>query len=45
MIKLADDAGLRARLGAAAPAAAGRFGIERLVDDLERIYWDLLDQR
>ena len=42
MFRLADDTGLRARLGAAAPAAAERFGIDRLVDDLERIYRDLL---
>lgn len=45
MFRLADDPGLRARLGAAAPAAAAVFGIERLVDDLERIYKDLLDWR
>lgn len=42
MFRLADDPGLRARLGAAAPAAAEKFGIERLVDDLERIYDALL---
>jgi glycosyltransferase involved in cell wall biosynthesis len=42
MCRLADDPRLRARLGAAAPAAADRFGIGRLVDDLERIYCDLL---
>ena len=45
MFRLADDQDLRARLGAAAPAAAEGFGIERLVDDLERIYRDLLDIR
>jgi glycosyltransferase involved in cell wall biosynthesis len=42
MIRLADDHELRARLGAAAPAAVEGFGIERLVDDLERIYEDVL---
>ena len=42
MFRLADDPELRARLGAAGPQAAERFGIERLVDDLERIYRDLL---
>lgn len=45
MFRLADDAELRARLGAAAPAAAEGFGIERLVDDLERIYEELLASR
>lgn len=42
MSRMASDAGLREQLGAAAPAAADRFGIERLVDDLERIYEQLL---
>ena len=42
MFRLADDPDLRTRLGAAAPAAAERFGVERLVDDLERIYRALL---
>ena len=42
---MADDPALRARLGAAAPAAADGFGIERLVDDLERIYNELLASR
>jgi glycosyltransferase involved in cell wall biosynthesis len=45
MFRLADDLELRARLGAAAPAAAEEFGIERLVDDLERIYDGLLTRR
>jgi glycosyltransferase involved in cell wall biosynthesis len=45
MVRLADDPELRARLGAAAPAVAEGFGIERLVDDLERIYRDLLAPR
>jgi glycosyltransferase involved in cell wall biosynthesis len=45
LIRLANDPALRDRLGAAAPAAAERFGIARLVDDLERIYRDLLDRR
>lgn len=45
MIRLADDAELRARLGAAAPATAQGFGAERLVDDLERIYLELLASR
>ena len=38
MFRLASDPDLRSRLGAAAPSAADGFGIERLVDDLERIY-------
>jgi len=42
MLRLADDPELRARLGAAAPGNADGFGIERLVDDLERIYEELL---
>ncbi len=42
LIRLGDDPDLRDRLGAAAPAAAARFGADRLVDDLERIYRDLL---
>ncbi len=42
MIRLAEDPDLRARLGAAAPAAAERFGAARLVDDLERIYLEVL---
>lgn len=45
MFQLADDPELRARLGAAGPAAAEAFGIERLVDDLERIYEKLLTPR
>ncbi len=45
MSRMADDPALRARLGAAAPAAAEGFGIERLVDDLERIYNRLLASR
>lgn len=45
MFRLVDDLELRARLGAAAPAAAEKFGIERLVDDLERIYDGLLTRR
>ena len=45
MFRLADDADLRARLGAAAPKAADGFGIDRLVDDLERIYRELLGMR
>ena len=44
-LRLGEDVALRERLGAAAPAIAERFGGERLVDDLERIYWDLLDGR
>jgi glycosyltransferase involved in cell wall biosynthesis len=42
MARLTDDPGLRERLGSAAPAAAEGFGITRLVDDLERIYRELL---
>lgn len=45
MIRMAAEPELRARLGAAAPAAAARFGIERLVDDLERIYDRVLEGR
>ena len=45
LVRLAVDGELRERLGAAAPSAADRFGVERLVDDLERIYWDLLAGR
>lgn len=45
ILRLADDSALRARLGAAAPRAAERFGVERLVDDLERIYEELLGGR
>jgi glycosyltransferase involved in cell wall biosynthesis len=45
MYRLATNPELRARLGAAAPGAAEGFGIERLVDDLERIYWNLLASR
>ena len=45
MLRLASDPTLRARLGEAAPAAAEGYGIERLVDDLERIYADVLDRR
>ena len=44
MLRLAVDTELRARLGAAAPAAVEGFGIERLVDDLERIYGSVLAQ-
>ncbi len=42
---LARDPALAARLGAAAPGRAGRFGATRLVDDLERIYLDVLRER
>lgn len=45
VLRLASDPALRERMGAAAPAAASRFGAERLVDDLERIYWELLEGR
>ncbi len=45
LLRLVDDEELRLRLGGAAPASAERFGVERLVDDLERIYWDLLAGR
>ncbi|MEW6224331.1 MAG: glycosyltransferase [Chloroflexota bacterium] len=45
LIRLADDPDLRARLGEAAPDAAARFGAERLVDDLERIYLQVLARR
>jgi glycosyltransferase involved in cell wall biosynthesis len=42
MIRLNEDAGLRDRLGSAAPHAADGYGKDRLVDDLERIYRELL---
>ena len=45
MIRLAEDADLRTRLGAAALEAAARFGVDRLVDDLERIYEDVIGSR
>jgi glycosyltransferase involved in cell wall biosynthesis len=45
LIRLADDVGLRERLGAAAPVAAARFGAMRLVDDLEAIYGSILAPR
>lgn len=45
LVRMAQDDELRERLGAAAPGVADRFGVERLVDDLELIYWDLLDGR
>jgi glycosyltransferase involved in cell wall biosynthesis len=45
MFRLANDPALRARLGAAAPSVAEGFGVARLVDDLERIYGDVLARR
>jgi glycosyltransferase involved in cell wall biosynthesis len=45
LVRLALDPALTARLGAAAPARAARFGASRLVDDLERIYLDVLRER
>ena len=45
LFRLTDDPELRRRLGSAAPAAAEGFGITRLVDDLERIYRELLAAR
>ena len=44
-LRLGEDVALRERLGAAAPSLAEGFGGERLVDDLERIYWGLLRHR
>ena len=44
--RLASDAGLRGRLGAAArQEAARRFGSDRLVEDVARLYDDLLSRR
>jgi glycosyltransferase involved in cell wall biosynthesis len=41
--QLRDDSGLRARLGAtAAERMRSRFSIERMVDDIERIYAEVL---
>ena len=45
MTRLASDREFRETLGAAAPATARGFGIARLVDDLERIYHDVLARR
>lgn len=40
--RLLTDTGLRATLGAAASQAAGRFDATRLVDELDRLYRDVL---
>jgi len=42
LIRLAGDPELAARFGAAAPARAARFGVARLVDDLDAIYRKVL---
>jgi glycosyltransferase involved in cell wall biosynthesis len=43
LIRLGEDRALAARMGQAAPERAERFGIARLVDDLEAIYREILD--
>lgn len=44
--RLLDDPELRARFGAAAAEHAGRaFGVERLVDDMERLYEEIAEER
>ena len=45
LVALAEDPALARRLGEAAPRQAGRFGAARLVEDLERIYLDVLRER
>jgi glycosyltransferase involved in cell wall biosynthesis len=42
---LLDDPAVRARMGAAAPVAAGAFAADRLVDDLDRLYREALAAR
>ena len=43
--RLARDPDLRLRLGAAAPARAEAFAAARLVDDLDRLYREILAER
>lgn len=45
LVRLVSDPALAARLGQAAPRVATRFGIERLTDDLERVYQGLMPLR
>ena len=44
MIELLGDPDRAAAFGAAGRAAVGRFGAERLVDDLDRLYRSLLEK-
>ena len=45
LVRLGNDAPLRARLGAAGPERAVRFAAERLVDDLDSLYRHVLAER
>ena len=45
LVRLAGEPLLGSQLGDAAMAGAGRFGAERLVDDLEAIYLEILRER
>lgn len=44
LVSLLGDRNLRDTMGAAAAAGAGRFSAERLVNDLDALYRDLLDK-
>jgi glycosyltransferase involved in cell wall biosynthesis len=45
LVRLARDPDLRKRLGAAAPARAGRYAADRLVSDLNALYLEVLADR
>ena len=45
LARLGNDKGLRDRLGSAAALTADRYAAERLVDDLDRLYRQVLSER
>jgi glycosyltransferase involved in cell wall biosynthesis len=45
LTRLAEDPKLCVRLGEAARRRSGRWGVPRLVDDLERLYAEVLEER
>ena len=46
MARLANDAGLRARMAAAGrERMRTRYSVDRLIDDIDRLYRDLLERK